>query len=191
MARTTVIVRARQRAGRSTARHSKFLQPASFLLIHIFRTGLLEIRGWGRSMGAPGSHPTPTRPLQAPPLRCIKQRTDSRAGANRRGETPKPRMPFGEVTIKHGSADGASPHANVVQQNSLRHHGCQNGLLTSRHRSVDESPISRNWTLLSVARNARSLILACHCPSRAAHRLSDAEASERPLFAFVFMRLSR
>src|SRR5499425_465842 len=33
----------------------------------------------------------------------------------------------------------ASPHANVVQQNSLRHHGCQNGLLTSRHRSVRES----------------------------------------------------
>jgi hypothetical protein len=78
----------------------------------------------------------------------------------------------------------------VVQQNSLTNHGCQNGLLTSRHRSVDESPISRNWTSLSVARNARSLILAFHCLSSAAHRLSDAEASERPLFAFVFIQVA-
>jgi hypothetical protein len=43
---------------------------------------------------------------------------------------------------------------------------------------------------LSVARNARSLILAFHCLSSAAHRLSDAEASERPLFAFVFIQVA-
>src|SRR5215831_1674503 len=78
----------------------------------------------------------------------------------------------------------------LYSKTHLRHHGCQNGLLTSRHRSVDESPISRNWTSLSVARNARSLILASHFPSSAAHRLSDAEASERPLFAFVFIQVA-
>ena len=78
----------------------------------------------------------------------------------------------------------------LYSKTHLRHHGCQNGLLTSRHRSVDESPISRNWTSLSVARNARSLILASHFPSSAAHRLSNAEASERPLFAFVFIQVA-
>jgi hypothetical protein len=41
-----------------------------------------------------------------------------------------------------------------------------------------------------VARNARSLILAFHSLSSAAHRLSDAEASERPLFAFVFIQVA-
>src|SRR5262245_33135100 len=72
----------------------------------------------------------------------------------------------------------------LYSKTHLRHHGCQNGLLTSRHRSVDESPISRNSMSLRVARNARSLILASHCASIAAHRFRNADAKR--LLALVF-----
>jgi hypothetical protein len=68
----------------------------------------------------------------------------------------------------------------------LGHHACQNGLFTSRHRSAGERPISRNSTSFSVARNARSLLLASHSASSAPHRFSDAEAKARPLFTLVF-----
>jgi hypothetical protein len=68
----------------------------------------------------------------------------------------------------------------------LRHHARQNGLFTSRHRSADERPISRNSISFIVARNARSLLLASHSSSSAAHRFSDADANARPLFTFVF-----
>ena len=68
----------------------------------------------------------------------------------------------------------------------LRHHACQNGLFTSRHRSADERPISRNSISFIVARNARSLLLASHSSSSAAHRFRDADANARPLFTFVF-----
>src|SRR5262249_52855022 len=66
----------------------------------------------------------------------------------------------------------------------LPYHACQNGLLTSRHRSADESPISRNSMSLRVARNARSLILASHCASIAAHRFRKGDAKR--LLALVF-----
>jgi hypothetical protein len=88
----------------------------------------------------------------------------------------------------HEGCAGDLVVAEIVDLDS--HHGRQNGLLTSRHRSVRESPISCNSKSLSVARNARSLILAFHCLSSAVHRLSDAEASERPLFAFVFIQVA-
>jgi hypothetical protein len=68
----------------------------------------------------------------------------------------------------------------------LRHHARQNGLFTSRHRSADERPISRNSISFIVARNARSVLLASHSPSSTAHRFSDADANARPLFTFVF-----
>src|SRR6266516_2455060 len=69
---------------------------------------------------------------------------------------------------------------------TLRHHACQNGLFTSRHRSADERPMSRNSISFIVARNARSLLRASHSSSSAAHRFSDANANARPLFTFVF-----
>jgi hypothetical protein len=68
----------------------------------------------------------------------------------------------------------------------LRHHACQNGLFTSRHRSADERPMSRNSISFIVARNARSLLLASPSSSSAAHRFSDADTNARPLFTFVF-----
>src|SRR5262249_40495027 len=38
--------------------------PREFLAHTDFRTGLLEIRGWGRSMGYPVGHPKPARSLR-------------------------------------------------------------------------------------------------------------------------------
>jgi len=83
--------------------------------------------------------------------------------------------------------NGAGALANLMlrfRATPLPHHACQNGLLTSRHRSVDASPISRNSMSLRVARNARSLILASHCASIAAHRFRNADAKR--LLALVF-----
>jgi hypothetical protein len=85
-------------------------------------------------------------------------------------------------------AEGMQSSCCVSEPGLLRHHACQNGLFTSRHRSADERPISRNSTSFIVARNARSLLLASHSPSSAAHRFSDADANAnaRPLLTFVF-----
>jgi hypothetical protein len=46
--------------------------------------------------------------------------------------------------------------------------------------------MSRNSMSFSVARNARSLLLASHSASSPAHRFRDADANARPLFTFVF-----
>jgi hypothetical protein len=46
--------------------------------------------------------------------------------------------------------------------------------------------MSRNSISFIVARNARSLLLASHSSSSAAHRFSDADTNARPLFTFVF-----
>ena len=77
---------ATNRKTENTHKHS-----ASFFVLHNFCTGLIEIRGWGRSKWWLGvGHPRPTRPLR--PDGRLSARTDSDLKrAATRGETPKPR----------------------------------------------------------------------------------------------------